>query len=78
MRHSPISMPTRLHVVRVDSRCRPRIEYTISCLFFPPIVDVFDIEGVDVTGHDAEERQADVDEEIGAAACYAIDADRWD
>jgi hypothetical protein len=37
-------------------------------------VDVFDVEGVDVAGEKTEERKEQVDEEVGAAACYEEDA----
>jgi hypothetical protein len=41
-------------------------------------LDILDVEGVDVSGQVAEEGQADVDEEVGAAAADEEDAERWD
>lgn len=32
-------------------------------------VNIFEVEGVDVAGYVSEDRQADIDEEVGAAAC---------
>jgi hypothetical protein len=40
-------------------------------------IHVFNVEGVDVAWEVAENRQSDVDEEVGAAACDAVDADGW-
>jgi hypothetical protein len=42
------------------------------------VVDVLDVEGVDVAGEVPQKSEADVDEEVGAAACDAVDAYGWD
>ncbi len=78
--HSPIPMShaTSLHSIGINSgRLRIVVLATLD-LLFAVIVDILDVESVDVAGKVSQERQSDVDEEIGAAACNAIHADRWD
>lgn len=55
---------TRLHTLAVDTRGA----LVRAGLLLTAVVDVDDVEGVDVAGNVAEEREADVDEHIGAAA----------
>jgi len=42
-----------------------------------PHVDVFDVEGVDMARDKGQHREADVNEEVGAAAGDEKDTDRW-
>ena len=47
-------------------------------LLLAVIIDIFEIEGMDVTREVSQDRQGDVDEKVGAAPCYAIHSDGWD
>lgn len=58
-------MAARLHTLAVDARGA----LVGARLLLAAVVDVDDVEGVDVAGDVAEEREADVDKHVGAAAC---------
>lgn len=47
-------------------------------LLFSVIIHVNHVKGVDVAGDPAQERQDDVDEEIGAATCDGESTYWWD
>ncbi len=49
-----------------------------SALFAAVKVDIFDVEGMDVTWDVAEYSKADVDEEVGSTAADHEDANGWD
>ena len=47
-------------------------------LLFAVIIDIFEIEGMDVTREISQDRQGDVDEKVGAAPRYAVHSDGRD
>ena len=69
--------PTILHFLAVYTGRRLRIEYARARLVAAPHVDVFDVEGVDMARDKGQHREADVNEEVGAAAGDEKDTDRW-
>ena len=69
--------PAVLHFFAVHTRRRLRIEYACARLVAALHVDVFDVEGVDMAGDKGQHREADVDEEVGAAAGDEEDTNRW-
>jgi len=72
------SPTTALDSVRIYARCPSGCELAQSTLLASIEIDVFDVEGVDVTRNVAEDGETDVDEQIGAATRDYEDADRWD
>jgi len=66
--------PSMLNVIGVNTRRRIGCELAKSALLTAVEVNIFDVEGVDVTWNVAEDCEADIDEEVGAAACYHEDA----
>ena len=72
------SPTTALDSVRIYARCPSGCELAQSTLLASIEIDVFDVEGVDVTWNVAEDGETDVDEQIGAATRDYEDADRWD
>lgn len=63
-----------LNVIGVNTGRMIGCELAKSALLPPVEVNIFDIEGVDVAWNVAEEREADIDKEVGATACYHEDA----
>lgn len=48
-----------------------------SCLLLAFVVYIFDVKSVNVAWEISEQSQADVDEEVGAAAGHEEDSDGW-
>jgi hypothetical protein len=71
-------MPSILHFLTVHARRRTRIVYPRTHLVSTLYVHILDVKGVDVAGEVAEEREEDVDEQVGAAAGDEEDAEWWD
>jgi hypothetical protein len=69
-------MSTTLHSVTVDTGCHLSSQLPVSCTFASVEVDIFNIEGVDVTRDVAEESQADVDKQVHATASDHGNANR--
>jgi hypothetical protein len=67
-------LSTRLHIIAKHSRRRSVVVEALGSLLLLVVVDVDDVKGVDVAGEVAEDGQGDVDEEVGAAACYDVNA----
>lgn len=74
--HGSVASAATLDAVRIDARgaiggqgAQPGTPAAVK-------VDVFEVEGVDVTGDVAEEGQADVDQQVGAAAGHHEHAHR--
>jgi len=63
-----------LNVIGVNTRRRIGCELPKSALPTAVEVNVFDVESMDVTWNIAEDCEADIDEKVGAAACYHEDA----
>lgn len=61
-------MPAIQHLLAVNTRRGLRVVDARADLIAPLDVHVFDVEGVDVAWEIAQDRQQDVDQEIGAAA----------
>lgn len=76
--HRPIPLPSSLHVIAVHAGRRPVSEVPFGSLLLAVVVDIDDIERVDVAGQEGEDGQADIDEEVGAAAGDDVDAHRRD
>ncbi len=74
----PVAGTTSLNPVAVDTRCLIAGHLPVACLLLPVEVDIFDVECMDVARNVTEERQADIDEEVGTAACYSIYTDGRD
>ena len=64
-----------LDAVAVDARSSVPGQLSVSCSFSSIEVDVFEIEGMNVTRYVAKERETDIDAEICPAACYHCDTD---
>lgn len=63
--HRPVPpLSTALDAVTVDARRPLRGGQPVADLLAAVVVDVEDVEGVDRSGDEAEDRQADVDEQI--------------
>lgn len=67
-------LSTIVYSVAEDTWSRSGVKDACSCFLLALVVDVFDVEGVDVAWEVSEECQADVDEEIGAAASHEENA----
>jgi hypothetical protein len=70
-------LSTRLHIIAKHARRRSVVVEALGSLLLLVVVDVDDVKGVDVAGEVAEDGQGNVDEEVGAAACYDVDAYGW-
>jgi hypothetical protein len=79
LRNSTISTSNAntLHAIRVDARSRGSSNSS-AALVAALVVDVDYVECVDMAGKVAQNGQADVDAEVGAAAGDNGDTDRWD
>ena len=77
--HSPITrLSAPLHILTIHAG-RPFLHQPAHFRLAASLeVDILEVEGVDVAGEVAEDGQADVDEEVGAAAGDEEDADGWD
>ena len=64
-----------LDAVRVHTRCRVRSKLAESRLLASIKVDIFEVEGVNVSRDEAEERQADIDNKVSPESCNHEDAD---
>jgi hypothetical protein len=71
-------LASSLNVIAVDARRRSALVEALRGLFLSVIIDILDVEGMHVARKYAEEAEADVDEEVGAAACDEINTDRRD
>jgi hypothetical protein len=71
-------LPPSLHILTVNARRRPIVVEALWSLLLLVVVNVNNVESVDVARQESEEREADVDEEIRATACYDVDADGRD
>jgi len=69
---------TSLHVVAVHAGGSRRRDTPLSRLLAAVIVDILDVEGMEVARDVTEYREADVDEEVGAAPGHEEDADGGD
>lgn len=70
-------MSSILHFLTVNTRRRARIVDTSAYLVASLYVHIFDVESVDVAGEVAQDREEQVDKEVGAASCYEEDSNRW-
>jgi hypothetical protein len=52
-RHGAVTTAASLNVVAVDTRCSAVVENACVTLFLSVVVDVFEVEGVDVTRDEA-------------------------
>ena len=73
-----MSVSTILDLLTVDTRRVLGGQLSVSGLFASVKVHVFEVEGMDVAGEIAQQGQAEVDQEIGAAASDHEDAYWWD
>ena len=71
-------MASSLNVVAVDAWRRSAIVEAFRSLFLLVIINKEDIESVNMPRQDAEDREADVDQQVGAAACHDVDTDGRD
>ena len=78
MSNGAVTATALLDSVAVDSGRRSCSKAALARLFPAVIVDKFDVEGVEVAGENAETSQADVDEQVGAAASDGINTERGD
>ena len=69
---------TALDAIAVHTSGGARVEDAHASLVAALEVDVFDVEGVDVTGQHAEEGEQEVDAQVGAAAGNEEYAEGWD
>jgi hypothetical protein len=67
-------LSTCLHIIAKHSRRRSVVVKALGGLLLLVVVDVDDVKGVNVAGEVAEDGEGDVDEEVGVAACYDVDA----
>jgi hypothetical protein len=67
--------PTIIHAIAENTWGRSGSIDASLCLILALVVDVFDVEGMDMAGEETEDCEADVDEEVGAAAGNEEDAD---
>lgn len=67
-------MTTRLDALAVDARGA----LVRAALLLAAVVDVYEVKGVNMAGNVSEERETDVDEDVGAAAGNEEDAHRRD
>lgn len=72
------SCTTSLDIVGIDAWYRIGCELAKSALLAAVEVDIFDVEGMNVTWNVAEECEANVDKKVGTAACDHEDANRRD
>ena len=70
--------PAILHLLAVHARRGAGRDYAGPGVLTALEVDVFEVEGVYVTGEVAKDGESDIDEEVGAAACDEEDAEGWD
>ena len=71
-------MSSVLNPVTVDTRCGLARQLAMSCSLAAIEIDVFKVEGVDVAGDVAEQREANVHAEVSAAACHHCNSNRRD
>ena len=76
--HGAVSLASSLNVVAVDAWRRSAIVEAFRSLFLLVIINKEDIESVNMPRQDAEDREADVDQQVGAAACHDVDTDGRD
>jgi hypothetical protein len=76
--HTAISLPSSLHVIAVNTRRRSVVVKALASLLLLVVIDVFYIESMDMAREVTEQREADVDEEVGAAAGDDVDSDGRD
>ena len=69
------SSPTGLNVIRIDARGALGGKLAQASLLPAIEIDILKVEGVDVTWDVAETCEADVDQEVGAAAGDHVNAD---
>jgi hypothetical protein len=74
LRHNTIPHPPILHLLTIHTRRQSSIIYPRPNLISALHVHVFEIEGVNMPWKIAEEREKEVDEEVGAAAGDEEDA----
>jgi hypothetical protein len=67
-----------LNIVAVDAWRRSVVVEALGGLFLSVVINIFQIEGVNMPRKKAKEREADVDEKVGAAARDDVDADGRD
>lgn len=67
-RHGAITTTSSLNVVAVDAWCAAVVEDAHVALLLSVVVDVFEIEGVDVTREETKQGKANIDQEVGAAS----------
>jgi hypothetical protein len=65
-----LALTSSVHVVRVHTGGRSRRKSSLTSLLASIVVNPFEVEGMDVPGEVAQERKADVDEEIHPASCH--------
>lgn len=70
-------MPTALHPVRVYAWCYLSSQLPMPGTFATVKVDIFDVEGVDMTRNVAKDSQCDVDKQICPAAGNKEHANGW-
>lgn len=68
-------MATALHTIRVDARRHLSGQLTMASPVATVKVDILEVEGMNVAGDITEQRQCDVDKQVGAAAGHEEDAD---
>lgn len=74
----PITLvTTALHTIRVDARRHLPGQLTMASPVAAVKVDILDVEGMDVARDVTEQRQCDVDKQVGATAGHEEDADGW-
>lgn len=69
-------MASILDAVGVDARCGPLRGTSQWVTIATIIIDIFQIEGVDVSGEVAENCEQNVDPEVNSAACNHKDTKR--
>jgi len=76
--HSAVPLSSSLNIVAVNARRRSAIVEALRSLFLLVVINVNHVESMHVAGQHAEDGEADVDEEVGAAACDDEDANGRD
>jgi hypothetical protein len=70
-------MATVLHFLAVHAGRRTRIVDASAYLVASLDVHIFDVESVDVAREVAQDREEQINEEVGAASCYKEDSEGW-